>query len=184
MSSRQSLPISWPLTVLQKHLLKDCWVKLHEDFYVQLAARFNEVSGVALSFNAANIEAKLVEMRLEDMYMDPETKIRPRKRFAGGSKKRSRPNAAEVDAELDNIEPLHMTEERHEELLDQIISTRGNHEALQYDSADEQEGGPNVGAYGGGAYSSEAAPGGAHQSERVARQACEEMIKTQLLGDH
>jgi hypothetical protein len=163
-------------------------MKDQEDKYNRIAAMFNDARGRgALHFNAANIEAKLVELGLEDIYMDPETKIRPRKRLGTTGKKRSRANAAEAEAQMNDIQPLHLTDEEHEELMEQIGMARGSQQMLHHDSADDDDDDANTGIYGGGGGPEGLAGSAAEkglQSERVARQACQEMIKTQLLGDH
>jgi hypothetical protein len=183
-------PSQLSLTLKQDDLLREIYRKDEADRYNRLSAMFNETRGRhTITLNSANIEARLVSLGLESLYINPETKIRERRRV-GGTKKRGRQDTVE-EVDMRSIPTANLTEQQQDNLMNQIEMVRGHDSMLRHDSGDEDDAivgddthpdmyggdsGPN-GMPGG-------AGGGIHHSERVARQACEEIMKTQLLGDH
>ncbi|PKS09944.1 hypothetical protein jhhlp_004567 [Lomentospora prolificans] len=107
-----------------EELLRELYFEDEKERYQRIATKFNERGGGAnLGFNANNIECKLVEMGLEDIWINPDTKIRPRRRPArerGG-------RVTKVELELQRQQymhpfPVELTNSQREELYKQVDS--------------------------------------------------------------
>lgn len=172
-------------------MLYQCVMEDEKERYRRIATKFYEKGGGGgLEYNDTIIEEKLVEFGLEEFYVPPGKSIRPRKRLitkskgGQGKKKRSHMDIAE-----DTCEPL--PAEMYDELMTQIESRNRSRSDVDPTSAEmdiiepeiphEQEmlgASPMLKMEGGGPNPHHQHPHQHQHSERVARQACEELIRS------
>lgn len=115
-----NLYIAW-----QEDLLRELYFEDEKERYQRIAGKFNERGGGAnLGFNANNIECKLVEMGLEDLWLNPDTKARSRRRPAKERGGRAASGRIEFEVRRQQ-QPMHsftteMTDAQREELYRQV----------------------------------------------------------------
>jgi hypothetical protein len=154
--------------------------------YASILAKFKELGGCnEIEWNTTNIEKKLVEMGLEDMYMDMETCIRRRLRLS--MVKRESPKGESDSRRSRRVTPFEfpitdelmsvgsdLTKAQEEELLDQIENMRG----LKTESPHSPT------AMDLSFHESMSRSSRERESARVARQECDKLLRATPQPEH
>jgi hypothetical protein len=166
---------------MQLKLLRLAFSQAQREWYRFIKVKFEEMGGGQsvgdLGLSPGDIEAKLVEMGLEDYYLDMDTYIRRRKRVTGAPGRRSAgkgepgmPNDCQAGDEVASTTPYNP-----DEVLDQIDSRTGS-----FGGSTAGGGDSSLVFHGEPMRWSADIENQTTGSERVARQACEELMRVHI----